>query len=93
MTASHAGQPLPRLAWVGVAGLLLSAVVDVVAHLGHAGHGADEAGYSAFELVSHVGLVASMALILVAVLVDGTRRRTLERRPQYTERSSSNAVR
>jgi hypothetical protein len=63
------------MARVGVVGLLLSGLVDVVAHLEAGGHVGHLHEHASTEVAAHVAAFVSMVVIYLGVVLDGVRRR------------------
>lgn len=63
----------PLLARVGLAGLLVAGLVDLIAHLEASGHGSHVHSFGATEVAAHSGVLVSMILVLLGVVIDGAR--------------------
>jgi hypothetical protein len=87
------GRPVPILAKLGFLTVGIGLVADVVEHtlLAHPHlHDAALIGFSAGEHASHLLVLLGMVLVLVGIVVDGTRAAGRTPRPQ---RSPSDALR
>jgi hypothetical protein len=71
---------MPALSRVGIVGLGLSGLADVIAHLEasveHVGH---LHAHTPAEAMAHLGAFVSMVLIYVGVVIDGARRTRADR--------------
>jgi hypothetical protein len=80
----HVGETLvnvPGLVRLGLFGLLVAGLADVVAHLGVEGGASTSESFSAGEIWAHVGVLVSMVLVFVGVVVDGVRQGRVGRLP------------
>lgn len=77
---------VPPLAAIGLGGLLVATVADIVSHVLAAEHDAHERGFAPLELASHVALLVSMVLILVGVVAGGAITARARRRADRTRK-------
>ena len=67
-------QRAPAMAKVGVMGLLLAGLADVVAHLEVGGHVGHLHEHASSEVAAHIAAFVSMVVIYLGVVLDGARR-------------------
>jgi hypothetical protein len=84
---------LPGLVKVGVVGLLVSGLADVIAHLEESGVAVHVAGqvhqHSSTELSAHLAAFVSMVIVLAGVVLDGVRQQRARRRSERTSKGAT----